>query len=184
MRELAEKMSETGDPVHFTTIAKIERSERKLTPEWIARFAAALDAMPAEVAGADRAGLSSVMVRQIPVIGMVSAGNWQQAVQETSEFIAAPVANPRGFGLVVSGDSMDQIAPDGARVMIDPDATDLRNGRYYVVMNGDGETTFKRYRADPSRLEPCSNNPAHKAIALGQDPFTIVGMVVGVYMAL
>lgn len=184
MRELAEKMSEQGEPVHFTTVAKIERSQRKLTIEWAKRFADALDVRPAEIIGDEDADLFPINSRPIPVIGRVAAGNWREAIQETHDFITAPVAAPRAFGLTVDGDSMDLVTPEGSTVLIDPDDSDLRDGSYYVVLNGDGETTFKRYRADPSRLEPCSSNPSHTAIMLGRQHFTITGRVVGVYQKL
>jgi len=184
MRELAEKMSESGDPVHFTTVAKIERSERKLTLEWAKRFADAFKVHPAEIMGGENATLFQISSRPIPVIGRVAAGHWREAIQDTTDFITAPVAAPRAFGLTVDGDSMDLVTPEGSTVLIDPDDADLRDGSYYVVLNGDGEATFKRYRADPSRLEPCSSNPNHTPIILGRQPFTITGRVVGVYQKL
>lgn len=184
MRELAEKMSEQGEVVHFTTIAKIERSQRKMTIEWAMRFAEAFGVQPNEVIGEEVAGIFPIAGGQIPVIGMVAAGNWREAVQETTDYIAAPVAARRAFGLVVEGDSMDKVTPEGSTVLIDPDDCDLRDGDYYVVQNGDGEATFKRFRAEPARLEPCSNNPSHTVIMLGNKPFTITGRVVGVYQKL
>jgi repressor LexA len=81
--------------------------------------------------------------------------------------------------LDVEGDSMDLIVPDGGRIIFDPDDRALFPKRFYVVLNGAGETTFKRFFADPARLEPCSTNPAHKVIVLGDgEPFTIVGRVI------
>ena len=61
-----------------------------------------------------------------------------------------------------------------------PDDFELRDGKFYAVMK-DGETTFKRFRANPARLEPCSSNPAHGAIAIGREPFTVIGRVVGTW---
>lgn len=183
MRELADKMSTAENPVHFTTIAKIERSQRKLTPEWIKRFADALGAFPSElVDDYDLVGFPLV-ARQHPVIGMVAAGNWREAAQETTRYIAAPVKARNAFGLVVDGTSMDKIAPEGSVVMVDPDCFDLHDGGLYVVMNDDSEATFKRYRADPARLEPVSSDPDHGVIQLGRAPFSVIGKVVGVYQS-
>lgn len=48
----------------------------------------------------------------------------------------------------------------------------------YLVMNGDGEATIKRYREGPARFEPDSNNPEHKTVHLGGHHITVIGRVV------
>lgn len=184
MRQLAEEMSTEESPVHFTTIAKIERSQRKLTREWIIRFAKALQVQPSEIIDDHELVGFPLVARQHPVIGMVSAGNWREAVQETDRYIAAPVKGPQVFGLTVDGNSMDKLAQAGATVLVDPDRRDLLDGKYYVVMRDGGEATFKQYRASPARLEPCSTDDSHKPMMLGQEPFSVVGQVVGVYQNL
>lgn len=184
LRELADRLSTADHAVHFTTVAKIERSQRALTPEWVARFSEALGVKPSELSDDHHLAGFPLVSRQHPVIGMVSAGNWREAVAESDEFIAAPVTGRNVFGLTVDGTSMDRIAPNGSTVMVDPDLLELHDGHHYVVMNGDGEATFKQYRANPARLEPCSTDPQHKAIMLGQEQFTIVGRVLGVYQQL
>lgn len=178
MRELAERMNS-----HFTTIAKIERSQRKLTYDWARKFAEALEVSPDEIGGGDW-GIPPRQVRAIPVIGMVAAGNWQEAVQSADDFIMAPARGSATFGLTLEGDSMNLIAQSGSVVLVDPDERELSDGAYYVIMNQDGETTFKQFRTDPLRLEPCSNNPVHKSIPLGHEPFQVVGRVTGFYTSL
>lgn len=177
IRDLAEKMD-----VHFTTIARIERSERRLTPDWIERFSEALGVPPQALSDTPLPG-QIPGVRSVPVIGQVAAGSWREAVQEPLDVMAAPVSGQNVFGLRVDGDSMDTVAGAGSIVLVDPDQLSLRDGRYYVVMNGDGETTFKQFRADPARLEPLSSNPEHRTIDLGQSPYTVVGRVVGTYQS-
>lgn len=184
LRELADKMSTADHAVHFTTVAKIERSQRALTPEWVVRFSKALGVDPVKLSDDNSLANFPMITRQHPVIGMVSAGNWREAVVETDNYIAAPVSGRNVFGLVVDGSSMDKIAPHGSTVMVDPDRPELHDGLHYVVMNGEGEATFKQYRANPARLEPCSTDPQYKPIMLGQEPFTIVGRVLGVYQQL
>lgn len=179
-RDLADRLSTPDSEVHFTTIAKIERSQRRLTHEWAVRIA--------EVLGVDFAALykdgrqaGPSGVRNIPVIGQVAAGQWREAVQHPDDHIVAPVDAKNAFALLVDGDSMDVVAPAGTHVLVDPDALDLLDGRYYVVMNDAGEATFKQYRAHPARLEPLSHNPTHQPIALGREPFSVIGQVVGMY---
>ena len=183
MRDLAEKMS--GEkPVHFTTIAKIERSHRRLTTEWAKRFAEALDVSPAELSDDFAGSGQPVAAKAIPVIGMVAAGNWQEAVEQTDEYIEAPRPSGTAFGLVVHGHSMNKIAPEGATVIVDPEQAALHDGAYYVIENGDGDATFKQYRSNPARLEPVSDDSAFKTLTLGQHAFEVVGRVVGVYQQL
>jgi SOS-response transcriptional repressor LexA len=81
----------------------------------------------------------------------------------------------KSFVVLVEGDSMDKVAASGDGVIVDPTDLDLVSGKYYVVRNGEGETTFKRYRENPARLEPCSTNPAHQTIYPGRDTFTVIG---------
>ena len=186
MRELAERMSTEGAPVHFSTIAKIERSQRGLSAAWAKRFAQVFEVTPAEISPefAELGGKPGTPAQQIPVIGMVAAGNWREAVQETDSYIAGPASGKNAFGLVVSGQSMNKIAPEGSVVMVDPDQMQLHDGAYYVVMNGESDATFKQYRSNPARLEPCSTSDEYKTIMLGADAFTVVGRVVGVYQQL
>ncbi len=121
----------------------------------------------------------AIPLRAIPVIGMVAAGNWREAIQQTRDYMPAldPSVPPRVFYLDVVGDSMDLLIPEGGRVLVDPDDKALFPNRYYVVENAEGETTFKQLKMDPMRLVPCSTNSAHQEIAIGEEPFSIVGRV-------
>ena len=175
MRDLGEAMG-----VHFTTIAKIERSERRLTADWARRFADALGVRPHEVTG-EPAHQGPASTNWIPVIGMVAAGNWQEAVQHPLDRVAAPLSGPSVFALRVDGESMNKVVPDGALVMVDPEQLELHDGQYYVIMNEDGEATFKQYRSSPARLEPSSTMDDFKPMLLGQTQFTVVGKVVGAF---
>lgn len=117
----------------------------------------------------------------IPIIGQVAAGSWREAIE--NPIAAMPAPDPdmpaQTFGLIVEGDSMDRIVEDGGTVLIDPQDTALYPGRYYVVSNGTGETTFKQFLLDPARLEPCSSNADHRAIMIGDGTsFHVVGRVI------
>lgn len=183
MRELGEKLDPVK-PVHFTTIAKIERSQRNLTAEWALRFAEAFDVPASEISDDFADARLRVPAKAIPVIGMVAAGNWQEAVEHTDKYIEAPRPSGNAFGLVVHGHSMNKIAPEGATVIVDPEQPELHDGSYFVVTNGEGEATFKQYRSNPARLEPVSDDSSFKTLMLGQDAFEVVGRVVGVYQHL
>ena len=116
----------------------------------------------------------------VPVIGIASAGTWHEAVNVPTYRI--PRLRVKGqnqaFAVEVFGDSMDKWIPHGSWAIIDPDQTDLYPGRVYLVMNGDGEATIKRYREGPARFEPDSHNPDHKPLMMGGHVIRILGRVV------
>lgn len=115
----------------------------------------------------------------LPVVGLVSAGNWQEGFESVKDWVPRPdrSLSTASFVVEIEGDSMDRIAAEGEQVIVDPRDLDLIAGKFYVIRNGSGETTFKRYCDNPARLEPCSNNPAHKTILIGQEGFSVVGRV-------
>jgi len=172
--ELAERLGTTK-----ATISKIENSAIQPSLEWAERLAKALHTDVAVLAGiADAATLSNVTL--VPVIGMIAAGNWREAIQTPEEHIAVASAKPHMFALRIYGDSIDKVAPDGSYVTIDPTMPALVDGGLYAVQNGEGEATIKRFRRGPDRLEPESSNPAHQTIKLGNEPITIIGRATSV----
>jgi SOS-response transcriptional repressor LexA len=133
-----------------------------------------------------RAGISTVRpdgaqpVREIPLLGSVPGGNWREAIHRSSTTVPVPASEaPRdAYALTVEGDSMDLHVPDGFTIVVAPADLDLFPGRLYVVMNEDGETTFKQYREGPARLVPASSNPNHKEIPISGGGFRVLGRVV------
>lgn len=113
----------------------------------------------------------------LPIIGLVSAGSWREAVEHARGYMPSPdkTLSRDAFVVQVEGDSMDLVAKEGDGIIVDPRDLDLMHGRYYIIRNGEGETTFKRYMDNPARLEPCSTNPLHEPIYPGRDSFTVVG---------
>jgi repressor LexA len=169
LEELADRAGTT-----FSTIWKLEASTRKLDLEWIDRLAAAFGISPFDM----MTGVNLNQARQIPVLGKIAAGDWREALADPTGYVFATLGGSNAFALYPDGDSMDQLVPPGGWVVIDPDKNELRDGKAYAVMNADGDTTFKRFRTDPARLEPCSSNPEHQPIILGQEPFKVIGMAV------
>lgn len=116
----------------------------------------------------------------VPVIGLASAGVWQEAILMPVKEIPVPArtAGKRAFGVEIVGDSMDKLLPEGGWAIVDPDQRDLYAGRVYLIANGDHETTVKRYCGDPARFEPVSHNPCHEPFTLAEKPYSVIGRVV------
>ena len=115
----------------------------------------------------------------LPVVGLVSAGAWRDGFEGVTDWIPSPdrSLSRNSFVVRIEGDSMDQVAQEGEQVIVDPSDLDLIAGKYYVVRNLDGETTFKQYCDNPARLVPCSSNKKHQVIHIGREGFTLVGRV-------
>ena len=156
-------------------MAKLENGRLRLSLDYAEEIADVLGVSIFEVLGFDDVG-----VRPIPVIGVVHAGNWGEAVEMSEERQAIP-GDVRGvnlFALRPTGDSMDLIVQEGGFIVVDPDDRDLKDGKLYTLMNMHGETTFKRFCASPLQFEPVSTNPNHQPIPIGSEPFQVIGRVV------
>jgi repressor LexA len=164
-----------GGDTSTSTISRLESGRIALTQEWLQTIGAALNVNPFELI-ADRAS----QIRLIPVIGYVSAGKWAEAIEDPDGWhpVPANIGGPSLFALKPKGDSMDNVASEGEIIVVDPDQLELIPGKAYIITNGEGDATFKRYQPDPPRLEPDSSNPDHQPIQIGREPFLIVGRVV------
>jgi SOS-response transcriptional repressor LexA len=158
-----------------TQLGKLERGERRLSDHWARLIAPHLGVEPYELYMPE--GISTRM-RFVPLIGIVSCGNWREAVQHVTDRVPTFRAGENLFALRPEGDSMNQVIRGHGYIVVDPDDVDLIDSRFYVVMNEAGEATAKQFRANPARLEPASDNPDHRAIFLGREPFTVVGRIV------
>jgi repressor LexA len=119
-------------------------------------------------------GLSQA-IRQIPVVGKIPAGGWEEAIEHSQGYVWCWTGGPHTFALTVEGDSMDRVITPGSQVAIDPDQRELTLRKVYAVMDENGNATLKRFMTDPARLEPDSTNPAHKPTVLGRDELRVIG---------
>lgn len=176
MEQLAEKASAfTEKPVHFTTIHKIESSVRKASDKMLVAIAQALGVDPADLF---ESAPKTIPVRLVPIIGSIPAGNWKEAIADPQGFISVPTGGPNAFALKPTGTSMNLVVGEEAYIVVDPDQPELVEGKLYAIMNGDGETTFKRFRSAPPTFEPVSSDPEHQPIPIGREPFTVLGRVI------
>lgn len=159
-------------------LVKLEGGSRRLSDHWAQRIAPHLGVQPYELF---MSGNNVTPLRSVPLVGNISCGNWQEAVESAAGYVPAISGGSRVFALKAVGDSMNKLIAEGGYVYVDPDDTDLIDGKIYVVLNGEGEATAKMFKVDPARLIPCSDNPQHQAITLGAETFSVIGRVVGSY---
>lgn len=135
----------------------------------------------------------------MPVIGTIRAGTWIETFMlEHDEEGEIPVSRDlrfpyaRQYALAVSGDSMDQMAPDGSFVVcVDFGESGLRLSDGMVAHvesheHGKSETTLKEVQHENGHiaLVPRSSNPIYKPILLGGDggvEVVVKGIVLSVY---
>lgn len=161
-----------GQPA--SRIAEIKKGERRIQQHEMPILAEFFGM------GSVDAANSETNVVWVPVIGIAAAGSWREAI-EVPAFLVPQIRTPncnKAFAVQVDGDSMNQILPERSYAVIDPDQRDLRHNRVYLIQNGNGETTIKRFCNEPARFEPVSDNPAHNVIQIGDQDIIVIGRVV------
>ena len=101
----------------------------------------------------------------LPIAGIAPAGDPQQAIEQTSETVWCPpeFCKEGNFFVVVHGDSMNKVLPDGSLALIDTHS-EVQSGNIALVkVNGD-EATIKRVKLTDGAifLEPESTNAEHR----------------------
>ena len=116
----------------------------------------------------------------VPLVSWVSAGkmSFPDITDEIIGHVQESDLDPEGdwIALKVVGDSMDRISPPESVIFVDRNDKVLVPNACYVISNGDGEATYKRFRSNPMRFEPVSTNPAHEPIYPTREPL-VVGRV-------
>jgi SOS-response transcriptional repressor LexA len=116
--------------------------------------------------GEPKAAIRAAIITYVPVVSWTSAGKLADP-QSTipAEDVPLLALTDLGAGdfiaLRVVGNSMDRVSPDGSVIVLNRADRQLIPGRYYVFMYR-GETTYKRWHADPPAMEPYSTNPEHR----------------------
>lgn len=118
------------------------------------------------------------MTATAPVLGRIAAGDPTEAIELSDEMHELPQRIkerfPGGFFLVVRGDSMDLVLPDGCYAFVAPDEVlPVKSGDIAAVkVNGDDATVkVVKMFENVIILEPRSSNPAHKRRVIdGSDP--------------
>lgn len=125
------------------------------------------------------ASQSDLVATEAPLISWVSAGHLMSdsAIDEAIGTAKAVLGPGDWIALRVEGESMDRISPPGSIIFVDRSDKRLANGAFYVIDDGEGHSTYKRFVAgDEMRFEPVSKNKDLKPIYPDNEP-TVVGRV-------
>lgn len=103
----------------------------------------------------------------VPVLGRIAAGTPRAAFSQSDDYHDTQrglvASHPNAFWLVVAGNSMNRLFPEGALVLVDPDA-EVRSGDVAAIfVNGDDATIKRIFFEDGSvRLHPESWDPDYR----------------------
>ena len=180
-RDLAIHMNVTQDKITRMLNGKAGKEQRRIEASELRLIGDFLGSLPPgfiPATGDDTPPIDA------PLISWVSAGAIKRP-EHVADFadakrVTAPGLDPNGewIALQVEGDSMDRISPPESVIFVNVRDKKLVSNACYVISDEGGEATYKRYRADPPRWEPVSENRTHEPyfVKNGQGP-RIVGRV-------
>ena len=157
-QQLAEKMGVTQQTIWY-----YENGKREMKSGVLISMSQALGCTVADLLGISNAkgilDAVSTQSKSLPVFGRIAAGTAREALSQSDMTHETPDAllksHPESFWLIVSGNSMNKMFPDGSLVLIDP-AEEVRNGDIAAIfVNGD-DATIKRiyFENNAIRLHP------------------------------
>ncbi len=162
-------------------IKRLENGERKLTKEWAIRLAGPLKTTPMRIifpdAVDDPAQVRGRLISWVSAGAMLQPDYQEEYSEEDVRWVYAPDLDADGDWIVlrVDGDSMNRISPHDSLIFVNRKDRRLVPNACYVISDGEGGATYKRYRP-PHTWEPVSTNPTHKALVLDREP-EIIGRV-------
>lgn len=120
----------------------------------------------------------ALVAKEVPLFASVPAGGFQDNFLDEA-LGTARAALPDGDWIAfrVEGESMDRISPPGSIIFVDRSDKRLVNGGFYVIDDGTGQSTYKRFIAGPQmRFEPVSKNKDLEPFYPDNEP-TVIGRV-------
>lgn len=137
-------------------------------------------ALPADALPVYSSGEATV---PLLALGRVHAGDLADE-EEAERRVEVPAsvlaAHPRAFALVVEGDCMDRVVPEGAHVLVDP-GREPSNGSIAVVETEGYRAVMRRwYRGSSTLMLSADSFSDHEDMIFGHDdgPVRVVGTVV------
>ena len=162
-----------------TVISKLERGEVQETAR-IASLAEALACDALWLATGREARSPAVLINEVqlagrvPLISYVAAGNWSSAVDNLSpgdaeKWVETTVPVKRHtYALRVEGDSMEPKFPNGAILIVEPEA-EARSGSYVIMRQNGTDATFKQLIHDGGKWYLKPVNPRYPLLDLTED---------------
>lgn len=187
-QQLAERLDTTQQQ-----IARYETGQRDPKADVILKISSILNVTVSYLLGVDSDSgyIEAIPARSysLPIVGRIAAGAAREAIEQAGETRQTTeetyVAHPNGFWLVVSGNSMNKLFPEGTLALVDPDE-EVRNGDVAALfVNGD-DATIKRVYFDGRSvtLVPESYDPEYRTRTIGRsDPDAPAVRMVGKVVA-
>jgi SOS-response transcriptional repressor, LexA len=138
---------------------------------------------PSVVAKQERSMVATVAaqrVKDVPIVGRISAGLGIEAIQQDHGKVALDDMLGTGdhFALMVEGDSMINAGILNGDIAILERATEANNGDIVVALIDDVEATLKRFRRRGGSIALDSANPAYETRIFGPDRIKVQGRLV------
>lgn len=139
-------------------VSQLENGKNYSTTE-LPGLAHALGVPVHEIDPAYMSDVSGIPITSVPLVSWVSAGGLllpDVAVERLATFYFTDLIPGDWVALKVQGESMNRISPDGSVILVNRRDKMLVPNKCYVIDDGEGRATFKRYRSNPDRFEPVS----------------------------
>ncbi|GAA0854171.1 transcriptional repressor LexA [Paenibacillus glucanolyticus] len=123
--------------------------------------------------------LDKSTIKNVPLIGKVTAGTPIEAFENIEEFFPVPINTDGTFFLTVKGDSMQDAGIHNGDYVLVKKQTIAENGDIVVAKTPEGEVTVKKFYLEEKsiRLQPCNKN--YKPMYF--DSISVIGKVVGLF---
>ena len=118
-------------------------------------------------------------VKEIPVLGRISAGFPNIAAEEILEYISIPGTPENSFALVVKGASMEPTLRDGDYVLFVEDGT-YKSNDVLIILDEFGDAMVKRLKVRGETKVLVSDNQAYPIVEPNEH-YRIIGKVVNVW---
>lgn len=175
--QLAEEASyDLGRPLHFTTVAKIERGERKPSGEILIALSRALATTPENLSGGQAETINHM---NIPVINLGEIAQWKAKIDSPQAFILTPIHSGSAFAVEVHFSLLSLDERQDTFVVVDGGDTELVDRAIYAIIDREGLPNFKRYLDGPPRFaDPIQTSASDAPVPIGREPFTVIGRLV------